>query len=95
MIIIFGLLFFISCGSVVNQGENYGNLLDSPEGLALTESEHEIGWGRSDCTTCHNLDNIHLIDRTGGLVDIEVVHDHALQEGVSGCAACHGTNGAP
>ena len=89
-------LFLVSCGgSVLNEGENFGNLLDSPEGLTLTEGEHIGGWGRADCTMCHNLENIHLVDRTGGLVDVDAVHDQAIDEGEDGCAACHGTNGVP
>lgn len=93
----FFAFFFLAagCGSPLNQGEDYGNLLDSPGGLVLTEEEHLGGWGRAECTQCHNLENIHLEDRTGIAIDIEAVHDQALDEGNAGCPACHGTNGVP
>lgn len=92
---LFALALFLSCGEGVENGEDYGDLLDSPEGLTLTEEEHEIGWGRSDCTTCHNLENIHLVNHTSLPIDIDSVHDQALEEGEAGCADCHGTNDVP
>ena len=93
--LLLSILFFgIACGDgALDEGENYGNLLDSPEGLVLTEGEHPAGWGRAECTTCHNLDNIHLVDRTGIGVDIEAIHQEALDEGNEGCLTCHGANG--
>ena len=88
------LLFLLSCGGdEFNDGEDYGDILSTPEGLVLTEEEHEIGWGRSDCTVCHNLENIHLADSSEIGIDIESIHDQVLEEGVSGCSACHGDNG--
>ncbi len=94
--ILFLWLCSLGClGEATSDGEDYGNLLDSPEGLVLTEEEHPGGWGRAECTQCHNLDNIHRVDRTGIGVDIDAIHDQALAEGTSGCAACHGTNGVP
>lgn len=91
-------LFFLSAmcggcgGSDVNEGENYGDILTTDQGLVLTQPEHSVGWGNSDCTMCHNLDNIHLVDRTG-VTDIAAVHDQAINDGIAGCATCHGTNG--
>jgi len=94
--ILFFLFSLASCGGAsFNEGEDYGNLLDSPDGLTLTEEEHTGGWGRSDCTICHNLENIHLVNRTGIAIDIDAIHDQALGEGEAGCPACHGTNGVP
>ncbi|MBI2066947.1 MAG: hypothetical protein HYT77_02925 [Deltaproteobacteria bacterium] len=90
------ILLLSGClGSELNEGEDYGNLLDSPEGLVVTEVEHTGGWGRADCTTCHNLENVHLVDRTGGTVDITAVYNQAISQGNTGCPACHGTNGVP
>ncbi|OGQ05819.1 MAG: hypothetical protein A3F82_06230 [Deltaproteobacteria bacterium RIFCSPLOWO2_12_FULL_44_12] len=94
-ILLISVGFLTSCGgAALNEGENYGNILNTSQGLTLTQAEHQIGWGQSECTICHNLENIHLVDRTG-ITDIKAVHNQALSEGISGCAACHGTNGAP
>lgn len=90
------LSLYAACGgSAFNQGEDYGNLLDTPEGLVLTEGEHGIGWGHPECTICHNLENIHLENRTGIPIDIDLIHDQAIEDGIAGCAICHGTNGIP
>ncbi|MDO8526594.1 MAG: hypothetical protein Q7T03_02780 [Deltaproteobacteria bacterium] len=85
-----------SCGgSAFNEGENFGNLLDTTGGLTLSQSEHEIGWGQADCLPCHNLENIHLVNRTGTAIDIVAIHNQALSGGIASCASCHGNNGAP
>ncbi len=95
----FAILFIFmltGCGSAeLNEGENYGNLLNTSGGLTLNQSKHELGWGNADCTICHNLENIHLVNRTGTATNITAVHDRAISEGISGCAACHGNNGVP
>lgn len=83
------------CGSSeVSEGENYGDLLNTAQGLTLTQGEHTIGWGNTQCTLCHNLENIHLVDRTG-VTDIKAVYNRAINEGISGCSVCHGNNGVP
>lgn len=84
----------ISCGgSQFHDGEDYGDILGSPDGLILTEEEHEIGWGHADCDMCHNLENIHLVDRSGLGIDIEAIYDQVLEDGIEGCSTCHGDNG--
>ncbi len=85
--------FLASCGSEVDTGEDYGNLFDTPEGLELTQEEHEVGWGNPECTLCHNLHNIHLENRTGIAIDIDAIREQAIEDGIDGCADCHGTNG--
>ncbi|MDP2600908.1 MAG: hypothetical protein Q8P84_09300 [Deltaproteobacteria bacterium] len=93
---LFGFLVLSGCGGdAFNEGEDYGNLLDTPGGLTLNQSEHPLGWGDANCTICHNLENIHLVNRTGTSIDIVAIHDRAISEGISGCAACHGNNGVP
>jgi hypothetical protein len=97
------LLAGVALGSVVGcgsgprtQSENYGNILASPEGLVLVESEHPTGWMRPDCFTCHNVNNIHQINRTGlpdDVVDLKGVRSIVNHEGESSCPMCHGDNG--
>ena len=91
---LFFLVLLAGCGSgELNRGEDYGNLLDKTGGLVLTSERHSGGWGRADCTLCHNLKNIHLVNRTKVPLDINAIRQRALDEGNSGCAACHGKNG--
>lgn len=95
-IFIFLVAFFLSCGSSpLDEGEDYGDLLQGPEGLELTEEEHVEGWGNPNCTLCHNLQNIHLVNRTNLPIDIEAIYNKAIEDGNEGCAVCHGTNGVP
>ncbi|MBI2091625.1 MAG: hypothetical protein HYT75_01340 [Deltaproteobacteria bacterium] len=81
-----------SCGAETTTGEDYGDLLQSPSGLVLTQSEHQYGWGKSDCTLCHNLNNIHISESEAGF-DMAAVRQQVEDEGISACATCHGTNG--
>lgn len=77
----------------MNEGENYGDLLGTTDGLVLTQDEHEAGWGRSECDLCHNLENIHLTNRTSLNIDMEAIREDVLAEGITSCVTCHGTNG--
>ena len=87
----------VSCGGRdINPGEDYGNILLTPLSEKLTQEEHAIGWGKSECTMCHNLENIHLVNRTGNDgIDITALHNQVLSEGEAGCVVCHGANGVP
>lgn len=88
------LCWLVGCGAAsTNTGENFGDLLTSPAGLVLTGAEHPGGWGRTDCDTCHNLGNLHLVNHSAIAIDIAAVHDQAIQNGNAGCIACHGANG--
>ena len=78
------------------QSENYGNLLASPGGLVVLEEEHPSGWGRPDCFGCHNVNNIHQVNRTGlpdDEVDLAGVRAIVQNQGLGSCAQCHGDNG--
>ena len=88
------LLLLFACGDGINGGENYGDLLSSPEGLILVESEHVGGWGRADCFFCHPIANMHLANQTSVPgIDMEEVRQITLSQGEAGCADCHGSNG--
>ena len=93
------LVAVAACGSDASpQSENYGNLLASPEGLVIVESEHPTGWTRPDCFACHNVNNIHQINRTGlpdDEVDLAGVRAIVQSGGEASCMMCHGSNGLP
>ncbi len=93
-----GLLVFVAaCGSSASpQSENYGNILASPDGLVLVQEEHPTGWGRADCFACHNVNDIHQVNRTGlpdAAVDLPGVRAIVQSGGESSCPMCHGSNG--
>ena len=92
-------LFLAACGSTADpQSENYGNILASPEGLVLVQQEHRAGWMRADCFGCHDVNNIHQINRTGlpdDEVDLPGVRAIVNSGGEASCMMCHGTNGVP
>ena len=69
-----------------------GSMLDSDQGLVVTEEEHPDGWARSNCWECHVAMEIH---RTGCTpdVDLDAISDLVDTEGLSSCATCHGDNG--
>ena len=91
------LRFLAACGSDASpQSENYGNILASPAGLVLVQEEHPTGWGRADCFACHNVNNIHQVNRTGlpdDQADLAGVRAIVQNQGESSCMMCHGTNG--
>jgi hypothetical protein len=88
-----------ACGSEAGpQSENYGNILNSPDGLVLVESEHPTGWTRPDCFGCHNVNNIHTVNRTGlpdDVADLAGVRAIVQNQGLASCTQCHGDNGVP
>lgn len=89
----------VACGSASGpQSEDYGNLLASPGGLVVLEEEHPTGWTRPDCFGCHNVNNMHQVNRTGlpdDVVDLPTIRQVIANQGESSCAFCHGTNGVP
>lgn len=94
IIIVMLIAAFFACGDGINDGENYGDLLTSPEGLILVESEHVGGWARSDCFFCHPIENMHLANQTSVPgIDMDEVRLITIQQGEAGCASCHGSNG--
>ncbi len=109
----FGVLLLAlcaGCGSSASpqQGENYGNLYDSPAGLILVRDEHPTGWTRPDCFTCHEIRSIHTVNRTGlpdcpsgtppptpvlQCLDLAAVRAIVQHQGEASCPQCHGDNG--
>jgi hypothetical protein len=89
------VLFACGCGEDGSyESEDYGNLLNSPQGLVLVEEEHPAGWGRPDCFLCHEVRNMHTVNRTG-LPDLDLgeIRDLVRSQGEASCAQCHGANG--
>lgn len=89
--------FAIGCGSFeVSEGEDHGNVVNTAQGLVLTEGEHTLGWGEANCFLCHQADNIHRVNRTGlATVNVTEIQQTVLDEGLASCDNCHGTNGVP
>lgn len=90
--LLLALTLACSCGSANSTGEDYGDLLNSPSGLTLTQEEHQSGWGKSTCNTCHIFNNIHISLSESGY-DMAAVRDSVSTDGLSSCATCHGGNG--
>ncbi len=95
VIILVTVLATLGCGSSgPTQSENFGNLFNSPAGLVLVEEEHPAGWGRPDCFTCHEIRDIHTVNRTGiPDLDLGAVRAVVDQQGLASCPQCHGSNG--
>jgi len=97
-VFIFGF-FFLACGSEAGpQSENYGNLLASPAGLVVLQEEHPTGWMRPDCFGCHNVNNMHQVNRTGlpdDEVDLPGIRAIIQSGQENSCPMCHGSNGVP
>ena len=91
------LLVAAGCGSNGEvTSEDYGNLLASPDGLVLVAEEHPTGWTRPDCLACHEVRNIHTVNRTGlpdDVVDLPGVRAIVENNGAGSCSLCHGNNG--
>jgi hypothetical protein len=65
-------------------------------GLILVEREHPTGWGRPECFACHEIRDIHTINRTGlpdDAIDLAAVRDIVQTQGEASCVLCHGANG--
>ena len=96
------VLFALStsaCGSKSDpMSEDSGNILASPGGLIVLEEEHPTGWGRSGCFGCHNVNNMHQVNRTGlsdEQADLPGIRAIIENQGESSCSLCHGDNGVP
>jgi hypothetical protein len=69
-----------------------GSMLDSDEGLVVTEAEHPTGWGETECAACHVHERLHRIGCTEG-VDLLQVRAVVDEQGDTSCMGCHGSNG--
>ena len=69
-----------------------GSMLESDGALVVTEAEHPTGWGDGACTDCHAVEALHRGACTPD-VDLDAVAVIVEEEGVEGCAQCHGDNG--
>lgn len=88
------LFLIAACGSnSAIEGEDYGDIAAGDSGTTLTQSEHPVGWGKSNCFECHNTVNMHMTDNTGTGLNLEAIRAMTEQEGLASCPTCHGTNG--
>jgi hypothetical protein len=82
------------CGGGNDDGQDFGNLIDSAQGTQLTRAEHSDGWGKRECFACHPVEEIHRTDRSGtGVLPLEDIRALVADRGLASCAPCHGTNG--
>lgn len=84
------LLSLAGCGTTERDRENYGSITNP----ALNDqTRHSAGWGRSDCTVCHNIDvNVHR--RAGNQLDADAIREDAHANGGDAyCLRCHTGNG--
>jgi hypothetical protein len=100
-------VLLVGCGSSGSeQSDNYGNLLASPGGLIVLEEEHPTGWMRADCFTCHQVNNMHVRNRTDlpnckdvpegtPCIDLNEIQSIIRNGGEASCMLCHGDNGVP
>jgi hypothetical protein len=103
------LVLLAACGDNAEpSSEDYGNLLNSPGGLLVLEEEHPTGWQRPDCLACHNVLNMHTVNRTGlpncrslpqpptsACIDLLEIQQIIDSGGMNVCTMCHGDNGVP
>ena len=79
---------------------------ESCNGLVLVSAEHSTGWRRPDCFACHEIRNMHTVNRTGlpdcgedvpppppGCVDLGEIRGIIDDQGEASCSLCHGMNG--
>jgi hypothetical protein len=77
------------------QYEYYPNLVSTAD-LALTQPTHPHGWARVECFSCHNIANIHQVDRIGvPETFLQKAQQDSENQGVVSCSQCHGYNGVP
>jgi len=107
--LVFALLWTLILAGCGNNGseesDDYGDILNSPAGLVLVEEEHTAGWGRPDCFLCHEIRNMHVVNRTGlpncddvdpaleTCLDLGEIQSIIRNGGEQSCALCHGDNG--
>lgn len=91
----FTLLLLMGCHvEEKRELENYGNIVNGPGGIALTDpAEHRSGWGKKDCLLCHNVAlNVHR--NSGTQLDADAIIEQAKSRGESRyCLSCHTGNG--
>jgi hypothetical protein len=83
-----------ACGGGNDDGQDLGNLLETAQGTQLTAEEHPTGFGRSECFTCHPIEELHRTDHSGtGVLPLEDIRRLVERERLDSCSLCHGDNG--
>ncbi len=94
VIYVLGSLLCGACGSA-DPCVGVADIMETPQGLILTEDEHQAGWGSSQCFTCHQIWRFHVADCTESMdFDMESINEMVDVEDPSSCTVCHGDNGA-
>ena len=94
LIAVVAVLATASCGSGNDHGQDFGNLIASAQGVQLTQAEHPDGWQKRECFTCHPVEEIHQVDRSGtGTLPLADIRAFVAKDGLASCHNCHGSNG--
>ncbi len=94
LIALVALLAVAGCGGGNDDGQDFGNLIATAQGTQLTQQEHPDGWQKRECFTCHPVEEIHRVDRTGtGTLPLADIRKLVADRGLASCSLCHGTNG--
>lgn len=80
-----------ACG-VEKQYEDYK--LTTASDISLSSQNHPHGFGKSECFFCHNVNNIHQVDRLN-IPSFSLARPYVQQSGLASCVGCHGSNGVP
>lgn len=86
------LLLTLLAGCSTDPCAGTRDLANSPDGLQLTEVEHPVGWGHTDCFQCHQRWKLHA---DSCIVGVDVHGDEIQPETTADCVECHGWNGVP
>lgn len=99
-----GLLLLYGCGGGGGLGDpnvHYRNFdidIGAPHGTYLTRENHEVGWNRGDCLSCHQIAKHTAatydisVDKYQNLIE-KAVDSVGKKNAIQVCSACHGANG--
>ena len=75
--------------------EDHGDIfINNNLTFAVSQKTHPTGWGKANCLVCHNVNNIHKVDRISALsINLPRIERTIDAQGLKSCTNCHGSNG--